>query len=585
MIRHVGVHRLNGKRWWGAALAVVLSISSLAILGGSGASAVVPSPGPNQAVLTVKVGGDRLPNGTVAGLQGVRLSLYGAGSGSSQPTPVTATQGIPGARLNAAWSWTTCVSDADGDCNFIIPIRAGAASATGVAAGTRFWVAQDAADVTAGWYSNPQARLGGFGATPEFTWGYRFRTPAINANTITRSTTPLGTTTDWNAVTEPDRGFMRVREDTNTEGGQGTNIGRTTGVWNQSRLNPPLSTDCGLKVALVTDTSGSLGPAGMIDVKAAMDTFVDGFAGTPTSMSVFSFSAVSPGGGASNHPALLPVSSAAEAAVFKAQYENWTSGGGTSWDRGLAAAANSGNDYDLVVLLTDGNPTVYGATPGAGSSAFNSFQDIDAGIFSANQLKAGGTRVVALGAGPAITAASSFNLRAVSGPTENVDYFRATDFTVAAQILADLAVANCQGSIQVQKMIVPVGGGISDAVPAPAGWQFAASTSATGLAVTPASATTPAGGLVSFGLNFTPPTTSGAVQILESQQAGYELLPSARPNATPPASTPRPALSWRSTTPAPPRPRASPFSGRTGCERCAPSTTASCRRRASPVSS
>ncbi|RIJ69839.1 DUF11 domain-containing protein [Nakamurella silvestris] len=485
------------------------------------ALATVPTPGANEAVISVLVGGDRLANGTVKGLPGVTLRLYGAGTASTAPSAVTATQGTPGAAYS--YSWATCVSDADGDCNFVIPIRTGAVSATGAPQDTRFWVQQTG--TPSGWYANPTMRLGGFGPTPEFSWGYRFRTDVqLRAGTTYRSTTaaPIA------IQTSPDTGFMRNREDSNAEGGQGENVGRTTGVWSQSRTNPTFASECGLKIALVTDTSGSLGLSGMSQVKSAMDTFVDAFRGTPTSMSLFSFSTVSPGNGASNHPVLLPVTTADQATTFKAQYASWASGGGTSWDRGLAAAANSGNAYDLVVLLTDGNPTTFGATPGAGSSAFNSFQDVDAGIFSANQLKAAGTRVVAIGVGTAVnSAASAFNLRAISGQTEDSDYFRAEDFASAAAILSDLAKANCQGSIQVQKMIVPAGGTIADATPAPAGWEFNSSTSAAGVDISPSSQATVAGadGKVTFGLSFTSPVSSGAVQILENQQTGYELLP------------------------------------------------------------
>jgi len=501
-------------------LTVVPAVAPTASAAAPAAPASVPTPGANEAVISVRVGGDRLPNGSVKGLPGVTLSLFGAGTATTG-TGSTVVQGTPGAVYTYAWA--TCVSDADGDCNFVIPIRTGAVSATGAPQDTRFWVQQTGAP--SGWYANPTMRLGSFAATPEYSWGYRFRTDVqLRAGTTYRSTTaaPIAIQTD------PDTGFMRNREDSNVEGGMGENVGRTTGVWSQSHANPTFPAECGLKVAVVTDTSGSLGDSGIAQVKSAMGTFVDAFLGTPTSMSLFSFSTVSPGTGATNHPVMLPVTTATQAATFKEQYADWLSGGGTSWDRGLAAAANSGNSFDLVVLLTDGNPTVFGATPGSGASAFNSFQDIDAGIFSANQLKAAGSRVVAIGVGNAVSsAASAFNLRAISGQTEGSDYFRAADFATAAGILSDLAKATCQGSIEVQKLIVPAGGTIADATPAPAGWQFNASTGAAGVTVGPATATTQAGagGIVHFGLDFTNPATSGAVQILETQQSGFELLP------------------------------------------------------------
>ncbi|WP_158277186.1 DUF7507 domain-containing protein [Serinibacter arcticus] len=490
---------------------------------GAVAPMAVPIPAANEAVISVRVGGDRLANGTVQGLAGVTLALWGPGGATTAPSATTASQGAAGARYNPAWTWTTCVSDAAGDCSFVVPIRPGAISATGVPQDTRFWVVQEGAGPP-GWYSNPTARLGGFAATPEFSWGYRFRTDTLlRAGQTYLSTTAMPT----GLTTEPDRGFMRNLEDSNAQGGQADNIGRSTGVWNQSRANPPASAQCGLDVAIVTDTSGSLGATGIAAAKAAMDDFVDAFRGTPSRMSVFSFSTVSPGGGASNHPALLPVATAAQAAAVKAQYAGWASGGGTNWDRGLAAAATSGNTYDVVVLLTDGNPTVFGPAPGSNASAFNSFQDIDAGIFSANQLKATGARVLAVGVGPAVTPATGVNLRAVSGTVEGSDYFRAADFDAAAEVLSALADSGCQGSLQVRKMIVPQGGTIAQATPAPAGWEFNAATSATGVSIAaPTSATTVTGGdgRVNFGLQFDN-VTSGTVQVLETQQTGYQLVP------------------------------------------------------------
>ncbi|KAB1886566.1 DUF11 domain-containing protein [Microbacterium maritypicum] len=512
-----------------SAMLIVLVTVAMSLLGAMpSAQAAVPAPPPGSAVISVKVGGDRAANGTVQGVAGVQLSLFGAGTASTEPTAVSFSQGAVGAQYDSSWSWTTCVSDADGDCNFIIPIRAGAASATGVPQDTRFWVAQTGAS-PAGWYSNPDARVGGFGATPDFDVDYRFRTDTqLRAGVTYLSTTAM---TDAAAFTNPDLGFMRNRLDANTEGGQGSNVTRTTGLWNQSRVNPAFpAAQCGLNIAIVADTSGSLGATGIAALKDTMGGFVDAFRGTPTTMSLFSFSTVSPGNNASNNPTPLSVTTTAEADAFKAQYAAWNFGGGTSWDRGLAAAANSGNAYDLVVMLTDGNPTVYSDAPGASSSAFNAFQDIDAGIFSANQLKAQGSRVIAVGVGPALTPASAYNLRAVSGTVANSDYVLAADFDDASEYLASLA-ADCDSSLQVQKMIVPEGGTIAQATPGE-NWEMTASTTATGTSLVGATtALTLADGTVNYGVAYTAPTTSGVVQVLETQQPGYELFPVAGSNA------------------------------------------------------
>ena len=493
----------------------------------------IPQPTARTAVITVKVGGDRRADGSVAPLAGVRLALHGAGTGTggggASGAGVIPPQGSAGARYNAAWSWTTCTSDADGDCSFEVPVRSGSISSTGVPQDTRFWVVQEAAP--SGWYMNPNVRIGSFGASPELTWQYRFRTDTrLRAGETYASTTAM----PWNTTAaDPDRYFMRNRVDANTEDWYAANVGRTTGVWNQSRENPPMIGGCPIDIALIADTSGSLGATGMAGLKETMSAFVAAFQGTNARMAAFSFSNLSPGGGASNHPTLMPVTTSAQAAAFTAQFASWTPGGGTNWDAGFAAAANAQPHYDLAILLTDGNPTVLRDNPGSGSSAYNSIQDVDAGVFSANQLKQEGTRVLSLGVGPALTVASEANLRSVSGPAKNTDYFRAGSFDEATQVLVELAKKRCTGSIGVQKLIIPEGGTVSDAVPAPAGWEFGAGTTTDAARLTPAAQTTVAGGdgKVDFGLSFTPGARSVGVQIHEVQQDGYTHVPVGGQNA------------------------------------------------------
>lgn len=506
-------------------------VAALVLVGVAGASpmaipagqAAVPAPPPGHALITVKVGGDRDPSGSVRGLAGVRLGLHTSGTGT-----VGAAQGAPGPRHDSAWSWTTCVSDADGDCTFMVPVREGAVSSTGVPQDSRFWVVQEAAP--SGWYDSPRTRLGSPLSSPEYTWDYRFRTEArLRAGETYLSTAPLSADADWDDAAEPDRGFMRVREVDADEGSYAANIGRTTGVWRQSRVNPVLASRCDVSVAVAVDTSGSLGATGIAQMKETLDAFVDSFRGSAARMSIFSFSTTSPGAGASNHPTPLPVTTADEAEVVKAQYQGWTSVGGTNWDQGLAAVANSGHDHDLVVLLTDGNPSAMGPTPGPGTGRINSLQDVDAGVFSANQLKARGTRILAVGVGAGVVStASAANLRAVSGTTEGVDYVRATDFSQAAEALGEVVPGSCEGSVAVRKMIVPAGGDRADAVPAPAGWRFDA-TSRTGDLdlVGPVSQTTTdaGGGVVDFDLVFASPGSVGRVEIRERQQDGYAILP------------------------------------------------------------
>ena len=108
-------------------------------------------------------------------------------------------------------------------------------------------------------------------------------------------------------------------------------------------------------------------------------------------MALFSFSTISSAVGATqNYPVLTSVSTPAQADAFQARYAAWTASGFTNWDRGLGAADaanNPVNNFDLAVVITDGNPTAYNQ-PAQGLGD-NRFRETENGIFSANGLKQG----------------------------------------------------------------------------------------------------------------------------------------------------------------------------------------------------
>ena len=455
---------------------------------------LVPPPATeNDAVITVKVGGDRFSVSGVRSLAGVVLGFYDAATGGS---PVF-----------------TCTSDADGDCS----ITVGDTQTGGANRDHRYWVRQISAP--SGWYTSATLRTGQSTAAGTEATPYRFQTGSVLQAGHTYTSTA---------------DFM---EDTGSN-----NRSASGGFWQNSRTNPVLPSTCGLRVGLVLDLSGSTSGA-LPQLKQAANTFVDSLVGTPSSMSLFSFSYDSPADGATqNFPTLTPVSTQGQADAFKARYANWSAGGGTNWDRGLAVAAEAANRFDVVVVITDGSPTNYGS-PRQGSGSFNRIREVENGIFSANAIKAEGARVLGFGVGDAITADpnAGLNLRAVSGPTEYngsntdaADFYRTADYAAAGAALKALAQGNCLGSITVVKQIVPstaAPGSIAGATPA-GGWDMAAAGSP-GVSVDPPTSRTTADGTgaVNFPLTFTGGTTTGPITVTETQQPGFTIQPVAGANA------------------------------------------------------
>ncbi|NUP49663.1 MAG: VWA domain-containing protein [Catenulispora sp.] len=453
--------------------------------------AAVPVPGATDSVITVKVGGDR--SGTaVTPLAGVTLALY-ANSGDTAPV------GQP---------WAQCVSDADGDCSFVVPDTA----AGGGNAGRRFWVAQPPGGAPAGWYADPVLRTGPGSGSGSVRSPYTFQAPALAGGVTYRSTSDFMFSTDWKA--QP--------------------YVASTGTWVQSRVNPPMAVGCGLDAALVLDLSASVGSA-LPQLKQAADTFVDALVGTPSRVAVFSFDRTSPSSSvAADHPELTPVSTPAGAAAVKESYAGWTLGKGTNWDQALTAVAQASPHYQAVVVITDGNPTRF-ANPVSGDGTNTHFADVEGGVFAANAVKAKAERVIALGVGKGVDGDSGLNLAAISGPTAfngtnyaAADYYQTADYAAAGQVLQQIAIRRCANTVTVVKQIAPpttTGQDVTGAVPAGPGWAFTA-TPGTGLTGGPQTQLTTADGTgaVTFTPDFPPSGTTGTLHLNEVQQPGYQLV-------------------------------------------------------------
>jgi len=219
--------------------------------------------------------------------------------------------------------------------------------------------------------------------------------------------------------------------------------------------NPDLPAEtCGLRVALVLDRSSSIRTAGdeaMADVRRAAVGLVDALGSTPSSVRITAFGAwptTRIGWTSLASPRGRQDSRQAANGIEFASFGDLS--GSTNWEAALSDV--QGQEADLAVLVTDGNPTSYGLgieTQGStgGSLEFDP-EALAAGVEAANILKTNGTRVVAVGAGEV----NVDPLRQVSGPDEGVDYFVGSYDTLTSS-LAEVAAELCGAGVTVRHLV------------------------------------------------------------------------------------------------------------------------------------
>ncbi|MDR1151109.1 MAG: hypothetical protein LBK72_01300, partial [Bifidobacteriaceae bacterium] len=488
------------------------TLGTLAPVGvGEEALGAVPNPGATTSVITVDVGGMRsLQDNSVSPVAGVVLRLYDGSSASG-----------PGAVVTGAWG--TCTSDADGDCSFVVPD-------TGVGGANRdrrFWIIQDnGVAPPAGYFNNPTVVTSTDGDTFVSTQ-YRVRT---------------GTQLRANATYSSTSNFM-------------INAGTpysSSGTWPVSLNNPPYPDKCGLNVALVMDLSGSVADShAETNLKNAAKALTGSLMGTPSQVALFTFGSLAPAKNGTqivppalalpnnaNRP-LTPVSTQAGVDIVDGWIDQMgvpTPHEATNWDRGMYQVAQAPYTFDVVIVLTDGNPTRYGpyaigAVAPLGTGIQTRFVEIEEAVFSANALKDKGSRIIAVGVGDGV-AGAGYNLAAISGPVSGDaanpkanDYYQAA-WESAGDVLGSIALEGCTGSVTVVKQIVPASASnheTTGATPA-GGWEFAVA--ASGATLGDASLTT----AVSTGAastTFTGVTnTTATVTITEqSPVSGYDIYP------------------------------------------------------------
>jgi uncharacterized repeat protein (TIGR01451 family) len=222
--------------------------------------------------------------------------------------------------------------------------------------------------------------------------------------------------------------------------------------------NPALADHCDMRMAISLDLSNSVTAPQLTAARAELAGLAGDLQGYPVQFAVHTFASNAPATtAAANQP--LPLTSLATAdgvAAFDAYVQGVQrpaqAQGGTNWDRAFAAVAASAEQYDAMLLVTDGNPTQY-ASPAQGPGSSTNQATIDAAVRSANDVKAEGTRVIPIGVQDNLAGQALADFREhvaqVSGPTEGSDYYLA-GFTGLRSTLVDIVNATC-ASVDLQK--------------------------------------------------------------------------------------------------------------------------------------
>ncbi len=315
--------------------------------------------------------------------------------------------------------------------------------------------------------------------------------------------------------------------------------------------NPDLPAVCGLDVTLVLDHSGSISSSEADQVRLAASTFASALDGTPSRVKVAVFASRAQGVNAAG--SLTPN---LNNTVFRdpSAYANPTSGGGsggTNWDDGLEVARRSnGGPGDLVVFITDGDPTYRNSTTPNGHADDGSHTlagngsdivaaNVSNAVVEADLIKAAGAHMFGIGVGLS-GAASEQRLNDVTGDEEltldgsgnpnipfgTADYTIAPNFTSLQAIVRAFVRELCAPSLNVTKFLQKADGttvkaGAGDpwtfnatVTPTPTSWQ-----SPVGASGASAHQATDASGGVSF--KWKTAGGSASVDLSENPKAGW----------------------------------------------------------------
>lgn len=446
---------------------------------------------PGDSIINVKVGGERTGSGTtdVAGVQGVLLQLYYDSDNDREGGAV------PGAAGQ-------CTTNAGGVCSFTVPNTQNG----GANHDDRFWVKE----VSATGSNQPVLNLTTGDGTNFVSTPYIFRTPELSSDTV-------------NLPADAE-----MPDNYNPAGGGSDIPGSrwaTTGIFPVGLPNPRYQAVCNVapRIGILFDLSTSMQGDGITGARTAGKAMVDALVGSGAYLGIYNFGTNAPKSGESNHDP-VQVTNNTVANTLKGYIDDYDANGTnyTNWDRGFWQLVNA--DLDIVIVLTDGNPTVYGnpATTGSSNTRFN---HVEQAIFSANAVKKAGTQVLTFGVGDGVSGPTD-NLAAVSGPIKwaagigitAADYAQTSDWNLVKTQLAEAAKAlTCQVPITINKTEKLLNGTTQPGN----GWDFTTTkASGSGSISTPATKAT-ASGTASWTYTFTGAGQQGAITLGETLKSGW----------------------------------------------------------------
>jgi len=309
-------------------------------------------------------------------------------------------------------------------------------------------------------------------------------------------------------------------------------------------------------VMLVLDKSGSINTSGQTEtVKKATRAFLNALSGTGAAVSIVDFSST----------AARPVkyttvtgqvnsdgtnATGSIGSTFEPYLKNeYKPSGYTNWEAAfheVYEANGLGTRADLVVFITDGDPTAYSGPPGNPTIGLTEGDIVALGNAQAeaDNVKRQKSHVFALGVGAAVTTeASAARLTAISGfdeytvppappgaPFSKADYTLVQNFDKLAKALQEIAVELCQSSLTVTKEVDEGDGKYR----VDSGWDFTATVSTSPGGFTwlqpetgggaSRTATTDDEGVATFQWKPSNSTATSKITLTEEQKPGYEFV-------------------------------------------------------------